>query len=50
MLGTVTSISGDLLEVEFTESLPEFDKKVDRWSKHIAPAGQKTSEDYEWRN
>ena len=50
MLGTVTSLVGDLLQIEFTESLPEFDKNVDRWSKNIAPAGQKSTEDYEWRN
>lgn len=50
MLGTVTKIIGDIIEIKFTDSSVEYDKTVDRWSTNIAPAGQKTAEDYEWRN
>ena len=49
MLGTVTNIFGDIFQVEFPDSLTDYDKNVDRWSTSIAPAGQKTTEDYEWR-
>ena len=50
MLGTVTKIIGDIFQIEFLDSSIEYDKNVDRWSTSIAPAGQKTAEDYEWRN
>ena len=49
MLGTVKEIFGDVIQVEFPDSLTEYDKNVDRWSTSIAPAGQKTAEDWEWR-
>ena len=49
MLGKVTAITGDLLQVEFTESSADFDKVVDRWSTRVAQPGSKTGEDYEWR-
>ena len=50
MLGTVTQIVEDHIKVEFPDSPADYDKVVDRWSTNIAPAGQKTSEDLEWRN
>ena len=49
MLGTVTNVIGDLMSIEFRDSIIEYDKNVDRWSTNLAPAGSKTAEDYEWR-
>ena len=39
MLGTVVKIIGDIIAVEFPDSLVDYDKNVDRWSTSIAPAG-----------
>ena len=49
MVGTITEVTGDYLQISFPESPPEFDKIKDRWCTDIAPVGTKTTSDYEWR-
>lgn len=40
LLGKVTHMRGDMMHVEFEQSIPEYDLVIDRWSTKIAPAGQ----------
>ena len=49
MVGTVTNIYEDLIDVEFPESSPDYDRTVDRWSIKIAPVNTRSKNDQEWR-
>ena len=47
--GTVTEIKGNMLKVEFPDLPARYDKWINKLSFEVAPPGQKTSEDHEWR-
>ena len=42
-------MAGDRMQVEFEQSIPEYDGVFDRWSTKIAPAGKESKADAEWR-
>lgn len=49
LLGKVVHLQDDHMQIEFEHSSPDYDMMVDRWSTKIAPAGQESTADVEWR-
>jgi len=47
--GTITADNGDILSIEFPEADPAYNMQIDRWDINLAPFGEKTAENYQWR-
>lgn len=45
----ISSVNGDMLQLEFIYDIKSVDKYMDRWSVEIAPFESKTKELWEWK-
>ena len=48
-LGVVTEMHGEIIQIKFEQTKPEYDTILDIWSTKIAPANQESKADSEWR-
>ena len=45
----ISSVNGDVLQLEYIFDVKAVDRLMDRWSVEIAPFESKTKENWEWR-
>lgn len=46
----ISSVNGDILQLEFIYDIKSVDRFIDRWSIEIAPFESKTKEVWEWKH